>query len=88
MSDLTTKLNSTLSSVNNIETALENKTGQNLDSTPLSGFDDIINSINILTTEIESFIEDINPPNSISSIATIKQNLINELQQLQYMLES
>lgn len=88
MSDLTTKLNSTLSSVNNIETALENKTGQNLDSTPLSGFDDVINSINILTTEIENFIEDIYPPNSISNIATIKQNLINELQQLQYMLES
>lgn len=88
MSDLNTKLNATLSSVNNIETALENKTGQNLDSTPLSGFDDVINSINILTTEIENFIEDINPPNSISNIATIKQNLINELQQLQYMLES
>ena len=88
MSDLTTKLNSTLSSVNNIETALENKTGQNLDSTPLSGFDDVINSINILTTEIENFIEDIYPPDSISNIATIKQNLINELQQLQYMLES
>ena len=88
MSDLTTKLNSTLSSVNNIETALENKTGQNLDSTPLSGFDDVINSINILTTEIENFIEDIYPPNSVSNIATIKQNLINELQQLQYMLES
>lgn len=88
MSDLTTKLNSTFSSVNNIETALENKTGQNLDSTPLSGFDDVINSINILTTEIENFIEDIYPPNSISNIATIKQNLINELQQLQYMLES
>lgn len=88
MSDLNTKLNSTLSSVNNIETALESKSGQNLDSTPLSDYDDIINALEILTSTMMNNINSIEDTGSsyeaklssaVSSMNTQVTNLKNKI---------
>lgn len=57
MADLQTKLNATKSSVDSIEIALENKSGQNLDSTPLSDYDDIINALDILDSTLKNYID-------------------------------
>ena len=73
MGTLNDKLDKVLESKQTIKTAVNNKGGNITDDTLLSQYDDIINQLEVLTTNMKSDIDALN-----NSSGTYEQNLIQQ----------